>query len=72
MESFLGALGTVIAVFVMLRASERKLETKIDALDDKFDRKFEALDDKLDRKFDLLIVELLQATRRAHPPAEAG
>lgn len=83
METFWGALGTVIAMYVLLRAERTELRAEIRSLDDrvtgeikaleaKSEAKFDALDAKFDRKFDGL-VEMLAAsgalTRRPDPPA---
>ena len=52
METFWGALGTVIAMYVLLRAERTELRAEIKALETRFEAKFDALDGKFDRKFD--------------------
>ncbi len=83
METFWGALGTVIVMYVLLRSErtelraeirtlDERLSGEIRSLDEKFELKFNALDAKFDRKFDGL-VEMLAAsgalTRPPQPPS---
>ncbi len=83
METFWGALGTVIAIYVLLRAERTELRGEIRSLDDRLsggirsldDRlggEIRALDEKFDRKFDGLVEMLAGSgvlTRRPEPPA---
>lgn len=72
METYWGALGTVIAIYVLLRAERIELRGEIRTLDEKMDRKLGALDETFDRKFDGL-TEMLAASgalnRPPQPPA---
>ena len=47
METYWGALGTVIAIYVLLRAERSELRGEIRTLDEKFDRKFDGLTEML-------------------------
>lgn len=73
MSDYVGALATVIAVYVMLRAERKelakasdliRLEGRLDALDSRMSARIEALDTKLSARLDTVVLELGKAFGR--------
>ena len=74
MSDYVAALGTVIAVFVMLRAERkdiagelRRIDTRIDTLDTNLSSRIEGLDTKLSSRLDTVVLELGKAFGRPAP-----
>ena len=73
MSEYVAALGTIMAVYVMLRAERKdmaktgdlaKLESRLTARIDGVERRIDALDSKLSARIDTVVLELGKAFGR--------
>ncbi|MGH8994168.1 MAG: hypothetical protein ACRDZ7_21875 [Acidimicrobiia bacterium] len=72
METFLGSLGTVLAVYLMLRSEMRDLRTEIRSVRTEMSSEISSLRTELGGKIDRLGELLLQHVQQGHPPHQAA
>ena len=76
METFLGSLGTVVAVYLMLRAELRdvrgEMRSELSLLRGEVRTEISTLRTELGGKIDRLGEQLMQHVQQGHPPHQAA